>query len=126
MSTIMQKAVTPAFSHAYLTRGYDRIAGFVSPADSVAWADTVGSIFEAHGLGFPGSPFSSDAAFIDVIQFPATPQLRFEDAIGGTTPQERELTGGPSSTGRRSPGWGSRTSSVAWSRCTCACLRAPS
>ncbi|KRD43387.1 hypothetical protein ASE38_03790 [Cellulomonas sp. Root930] len=91
----MQKAVTPAMSAAYLDGGYDRLAGFVVRAEDVAWATTPADLFEAHGLGFPGSPFTADAPHVDVLRFPATPQLRFENATGGPDQKTRELTGGP-------------------------------
>jgi hypothetical protein len=32
---------------------------------------------------------------VHVLRFPATPQLRFEDAVGGTDPESRAKTGGP-------------------------------
>lgn len=92
--TLMQKAVTPPMSAAYLTQGFDRVAGFVVPADSVAYARTPRELFDAHGLGFPGTPFSVDAPFVDVLRFPSSPQLRFENAIGGTDEATRRLTGG--------------------------------
>lgn len=95
MTTIMQKAITPQLAAAYLEGGYDRVAGFVVRAADVAFATTPARLFEAHGLGFPGSPFAPDDAAIHVLRFPATPQLRFEDAIGGTDPETRARTGGP-------------------------------
>lgn len=92
---IMQKAITPQLANAYLEGGYDRVAGFVVRAADVAFATTPAALFEAHGLGFPGSPFAPDDAAVHVLRFPATPQLRFEDAIGGTDPESRARTGGP-------------------------------
>lgn len=93
--TIMQKAVTPQLSAAYLDGGYDRVAGFVVRADSVGAATTAGALFEAHGLGFPGSPWTAGSSHVDVLRFRATPQLRFEDAIGGVDAETRARTGGP-------------------------------
>ena len=92
---MMQKAVTPQLSGAYLGSGYDRVAGFVVRADSVAWATTPAELFEAHGLAFPGSPFSLDSPYIDVLRFEGAPPLRFENATGGIDQASRELTGGP-------------------------------
>jgi hypothetical protein len=93
--TVMQKAVTPAMSQGYLRGGYDRVAGFVVRAADAAFATTPATLFEVHGLGFPGSPFTPDAPHVDVLRFPATPQLRFEDAVGGTDQESRQRTGGP-------------------------------
>lgn len=75
----MQKAVTPAMSHAYLTTGYDRLAGFMVRAEDVAWATTPADVFDAHDLGFPRSPFSPRAQWVDVLRIVAEPQLVFED-----------------------------------------------
>ena len=95
MATIMQKAVLPNEVDAYLRLGADQVAGFVLKAADVAAARTPAQIFEAHGLGFPDSPFSPGMLSIHVVRFPATPQLRFEDAIGGTDNATAALTGGP-------------------------------
>jgi len=93
--TMMQKAVTPQLSAAYLDSGYDRLAGFVVRADSVEWARTPADLFEAHGLGFPGSPFAPDSEHVDVLRFHGASPLRFENATGGVDQATRELTGGP-------------------------------
>lgn len=95
MTTTMQKAVTPQMSRAYLEGGYDRVAGFVVRAADVAFATTPSAVHAAHGLGFPGSPHRPDAPHVDVLRFPAAPQLRFEDAVGGTDAETRARTGGP-------------------------------
>jgi hypothetical protein len=93
--TLMQKAVTPQLSAAYLDGGYDRVAGFVVRADTVAAATTAAELVEVHGLTFPGSPWTADSPHVDVLRFRATPQLRFEDAIGGVDAASRSRTGGP-------------------------------
>lgn len=95
MATIMQKAVLPNEVDVYLRSGADQVAGFVLRAADVAEARTPAQIFEAHGLGFPESPFSPDMLSVHVVRFPATPQLRFEDAIGGTDNATAARTGGP-------------------------------
>lgn len=77
---IMQKAVTPALSHAYLTQGYDRFAGFCVRAEDIAFATTPALLYGAHALSYPGSPFRSDAAWIDILRFDAAPRLQFEPA----------------------------------------------
>lgn len=93
--TWMQKAVTPQVSAAYLESGFDRVGGFVVRAADVADATTPAAVYEVHGLGFPGSPHRPDAPYVDVLRFPATPQLRFENAVGGLDEASRARTGGP-------------------------------
>lgn len=95
MVTIMQKALTPQAVALHLTHGWDQVSGFTLRAVDVATADTPAELFEAHALGFPGSPFSADMPSVHLIRFPATPQLRFEDAVGGTDAATAALTGGP-------------------------------
>jgi len=105
----MQKAVTPAQSHAYLTAGYDRIAGFVVRAEDVAWASTPSEVFDAHDLGYPRSPFSPRAQWVDVLRFIAEPQLVFEDIYEIGDP--RELPSGYSLDGT-APLWWLRHSRI--------------
>ena len=93
--TILQKAVTPQLSHAYLTAGWDRVSGFVVTAADAAFATTPAQLFDVHALGFPGSPFSPDDPYVDVIRFPARATMRLENAIGGIDQATRERTGGP-------------------------------
>ncbi|GIG20580.1 hypothetical protein Cch01nite_13040 [Cellulomonas chitinilytica] len=91
----MQKAVTPQQSQATWSHGYERMGGFVVRADSVEWATTAADLVVAHGLAYPGSPFGPSPQFVDVLRFPSTEQLRFENATGGTDPTTRAVTGGP-------------------------------
>jgi hypothetical protein len=91
---VLQKAVTPQVSAAYL-RGYDRVAGFFVPVDAADWARTPADLFIVHALGFPGSPIGPDADHVDVLRMPVTAQLQVEDAIGGTDATTRAITGGP-------------------------------
>ncbi len=94
---IMQKAVTPQISEAYLKHGMDRVGGFVVRAQDVIPAtgpSTPAHIFDVHGLGFPGSPFSAEAPYVDVLRFNPTASMQFENATGGTTREECERTGG--------------------------------
>lgn len=95
MVTIMQKALTPQAVDLHLDHGWDQVSGFTLRAADVATADTPAELFEAHALGFPGSPFSADMPSVHLLRFPATPQLRFEDAVGGTDAATAALTGGP-------------------------------
>jgi len=93
--TWMQKAVTPQQSQAVLSMGYERMGGFVVSADSVEWATTAADLVVAHGLTYPGSPYGQAPHVVDVLRFPSTEQMRFENATGGTDPATRALTGGP-------------------------------
>jgi hypothetical protein len=93
--SLIQKAITPQLSNAYLTAGWDRVSGFVVEASTVAFATTPAQLFDVHALGFPGSPFSPDDPFVDVIRFPARATMRLENATGGVDQKTRALTGGP-------------------------------
>lgn len=84
--TLMQKAVTPALSHAHLTAGHDRVAGYVVRAEDVAFATTPAQLFEVHGLGYPGSPFRRDGEHLDVLRFESAPQLQYRDVQGYIVP----------------------------------------
>ncbi|MDM8086477.1 hypothetical protein QUV83_17020 [Cellulomonas cellasea] len=92
---LMQKAVTPAISAAILEDGHDRVSGFVLRAEDVSFATSVELLHEAHGLGLPGSPFRADAPWVDVLRFPSSGQLRFEEAVGGPDEVSRVRAGGP-------------------------------
>ena len=94
MATILQKAITPPMSAAYLERGLDRVAGYVVPAADVAGVTSTADLFELHGLGFPGSPFSPDAP-IDVLHLPVSPTAVVLPATGGPNEEGRRRTGGP-------------------------------
>ncbi len=84
--TLMQKAVTPAQTHAHLTAGHDRMAGYVVRAEDVAFATTPAALFEVHGLGYPGSPFRANAAYVDLLRFESGPQLQYRDVPGYIVP----------------------------------------
>lgn len=94
MTQMLQKAVTPAVSAAYLEKGFDRVAGFVVPAAEVASVTSTARLMELHGLAYAGSPFSPDRP-IDILHTPQPPTARLLRATGGTTPEQREATGGP-------------------------------
>ncbi|GAA4719517.1 hypothetical protein APR04_003464 [Promicromonospora umidemergens] len=93
--TILQKAVTPQQLDSYLRSGFDRVSGFTLRAADGLEAATPAALFQAHALGFDGSPFSADDAEIHVLLFPAQPQMHVEDAIGGNDKEGAEKTGGP-------------------------------
>lgn len=92
--TVLQKAVLPGMSDAYLRRGFDRVGGFVVAASDVAWATTSADLFVAHGLGFPGSPVTPDAPHVDVLRFEPVATSRTVAATGGVDQETRRLTGG--------------------------------
>ena len=84
--TLMQKAITPALTRAHLTAGHDRLAGYVVRAEDVAFATTPAQLFEVHGLGYEGSPFSPYDRSIDVLRFESSPQLQYRDVPGYILP----------------------------------------
>jgi hypothetical protein len=64
---ILQKAVSPALGRSYLANSADTVAGYVLRAADVLDARTPDLLFDAHGLGFSGSPWQRDSETIDVI-----------------------------------------------------------
>ena len=92
---ILQKAITPQLSDAYFEHNFDRVFGFVMPWATTSWARTPADLIRAHALDFPGTPFSADMPYIDVLRFEATPNLLLEDATGGPDRETQKLTGGP-------------------------------
>ena len=94
MATILQKAITPQMSVAYLERGLDRVAGYVVPAADAASVTSTAGLFELHGLGFAGTPFSPDAP-IDILHLPVSPTAVVLPATGGQDEEGRRQTGGP-------------------------------
>ena len=127
--TILQKAVTPSLSEAYhgptrpgrrLRRARRRRARAATPAASVT----------AHGLGFPGTPFSPDMPYIDVMRFEGTGDLLLEQATGGPDRATQNAPAGRSSTARRSRGAASSATPSTSCPCrgsrTAACRPAPS
>ncbi|GAA3814585.1 hypothetical protein CSO01_35600 [Cellulomonas soli] len=84
--TLMQKAITPSLTRAILTAGHDRVAGYVVRAEDVAFATTPSQLFEVHGLGYPGSPFSPFDRSIDLLRFHSSPQLQYRDVPGYIVP----------------------------------------
>lgn len=94
MTTMLQKAVSPQMSVAYLERGLDRVSGYVVPAADVAEVVTTAALFELHGLGFPGTPFAPDRP-IDILHVPMSPTAVLVPATGGSDEAGRRATGGP-------------------------------
>jgi len=119
VATIMQKALTPQTVGQHLSRGWDQVAGFTLRAADVLSARTPAELFEAHALGFPGSPFSADMPSVHLLRFPATAQMRFDDAVGGNDNAGAALTGGsfvdrPPFTGNGFAPWSGGIAPVYW------------
>ncbi|MEU9824832.1 SseB family protein, partial [Micromonospora chersina] len=79
----MQKAIAPSQLAYYLERGYDRVSGFVHRAGELAHLDTPAELYDALGLGHPGSPFSRDAEEIYVLRWPAYRPSLYRIPYGG-------------------------------------------
>ncbi|MCW3838865.1 SseB family protein [Micromonospora yasonensis] len=79
----MQKAIAPSQLAYYLERGYDRVSGFVHRANELAHLSTPAELFDALGLGHPGSPFSGDAEEIYVLRWPAYRPSLYRIPYGG-------------------------------------------
>ncbi|MHB1064872.1 MAG: hypothetical protein ACYC1Z_10385 [Georgenia sp.] len=94
MSIVLQKAVTPQLSTAYVERGLDRVFGYVVPAADVAGITTTAGLFELHGLGFSGTPFAPEKP-IDVLHLPTPPTAGLVRATGGNDDAGRQATDGP-------------------------------
>ncbi|OLB64572.1 MAG: hypothetical protein AUI10_10455 [Actinobacteria bacterium 13_2_20CM_2_72_6] len=56
---LMQKSIAPAQVAYYLERGYDRVSGFVQRTKEIEHLTTPEQLFQALGLGYPGSPFKA-------------------------------------------------------------------
>ncbi|MFH5821592.1 hypothetical protein [Georgenia sp. AZ-5] len=119
MSTVvLQKAITPQMSAAYLERGLDRVSGYVVPAADVAAVTTTEALFELHGLGFPGSPFAPDRP-IDILHLPTPPAATLVPARGGVDEESRRASGGtfldrPPFTGTGIAATGDVTAPLSW------------
>lgn len=89
--TLMQKVLPPEHVGWYLEQGYDRVGGFVYPAEYVADLQTPAQIYETLGLLYEGSPFSPTDEGVHVIRWPAHCEELYRIPFGGQT--EAELTG---------------------------------
>lgn len=76
--TELIKAVTPARGRAWLSRGIGWVAGYMVRRDDVLAAATPSALFAELGLGFPGSPFTPDAPYIDTLRIPAASYLALQ------------------------------------------------
>ncbi|WP_167051957.1 hypothetical protein [Salinibacterium sp. ZJ77] len=80
--TFLQKAIMPGRERAWLAAGDDLLCGYVVDAADAAWASTAAQLVEVHGLSFPGSPYTADPDFVDVIRFPASSATPVIPALG--------------------------------------------
>lgn len=74
MSQLTQ-AVTAAREDALLRGGLPWVAGYVVRLDDLTSPPTPEALYAELGLGFPASPFPADAAFVDILNLPASPDL---------------------------------------------------
>ena len=79
----MQKAVAASQLAYYLERGYDRVSGFVHRAGELAHLTTPAQLYDALGLGYPGSPFERGAEQIYVLRWPAFRPSLYRIPYGG-------------------------------------------
>src|SRR5690625_805312 len=98
-AAVVQKVATPSQVQRWLHFGDDFLAGFVLDAAGAAPANTVAKIYEAMGLGYPGSPFSSADSHVDVLRFRLTPVMTLANAIGKTPDHPRGFIEPPPFTG---------------------------
>jgi hypothetical protein len=79
--TIFQKALFGDQVAEYLDHGHDRVSGYVLKAADAAALATPEDLYDAHGLGFDGSPWKRDAQHLDVIRFGGVPSDYVHDAV---------------------------------------------
>ncbi|MFI7215649.1 SseB family protein [Micromonospora maritima] len=79
----MQKAIAASQLAYYLERGYDRVSGFVHRAGELAHLRTPAELYDALGLGHPGSPFSRDDEEIYLLRWPAHRPSLYRIPYGG-------------------------------------------
>ena len=92
---IVQKAVTPQVSSAYLYRCQDSVSGYVTNAADIHDVTTPSALFSLLGLGFPGSSHRADAPYLDVLRFESNELMTFTNAVGGHTAEEATANDGP-------------------------------
>ncbi|MEV0003281.1 SseB family protein [Micromonospora sp. NPDC050980] len=79
----MQKAIAASQLSYYLERGYDRVSGFVHRAGELAHLRTPAELYDALGLGHPGSPFSRDDEELYLLRWPAHRPSLYRIPYGG-------------------------------------------
>ena len=68
---IMQKVLPHGHVSWYLDQGYDRVGGYVHPADDVTDLQTPAQLYQALGLLYADSPFGVSDEGVYVIRWPA-------------------------------------------------------
>ncbi|MCU1527891.1 MAG: hypothetical protein JWP75_1654, partial [Frondihabitans sp.] len=92
---MLQLPVMPGRETAWLVHSGETVGGYMVQAQDVVWADSPAKLFEVHGLGFPGSPFTPDMPFIDVVRFRESPGMIFTPPLGRPSDVELESVAGP-------------------------------
>jgi hypothetical protein len=80
---VMQKPIAPTQVSYYLERGYDRVSGFVQRASEVAHLTTPEQLYQALGLGYPGSPFKPSDDEVYVLRWTAHRPDLYRIPFGG-------------------------------------------
>ncbi|GAB3517530.1 hypothetical protein [Arthrobacter monumenti] len=75
MATVLQKALNEHQVKELVEGNKDRVSGFVLNAVDVAPINDPALLFQAHGLGFAGSPWRDGAPYLDVLRFAAPPTV---------------------------------------------------
>lgn len=91
---LLQKAVLPGTVRRYLDDGYDRVGGFVHPADAVAALRTPAALYSGLGLAHPGAAFHPDDAAVHVLRWLGHLPALYRVARGGRDPAALALMGG--------------------------------
>ncbi|MGP4029658.1 SseB family protein [Actinomadura sp. 3N407] len=91
--SIMQKVVPHGHVAWYLEQGYDRVGGFVHSTGDVAELQTPVQLYEALGLLYEGSSFSSGDEGVYVIRWPAYCPDLYRIPFGGRDEEERATWG---------------------------------
>ena len=84
--TLLQKAVSPRLSRAYLEEGYDRVGGHVVRVADVRFARGLDDLAAVHGLHAPGSGWTKDAPWVDLLRFSTTWAMRYLGEPGYVVP----------------------------------------
>jgi len=84
--TLLQKTVSPRLSRAYLDEGYDRVGGYVVRVSDVRFATSLADLAAVHGLTAPGSGWTPQSPWIDVLRFEADWYLRYFGEPGYAVP----------------------------------------
>lgn len=75
MAAILQKAVNEYQAKELVEGNKDRVSGFALNAVDVTQLKDPSLLFQAHGLGFAGSPWQEDAPYLDVLRFTSPPNV---------------------------------------------------